>query len=212
MAATSNRCCGRHHRVLRRACVRHGRAESSTSCEQSAKKPRKSPLRRRRWATLWSVHAVPDKAGPLVLVVEDEPEIAALMRDFLEADGFRVLLAADAEEAAGALRAGAGLRAARRDAPGRVGLRPLPRDPRRLRGPGPVPERPRTATPTRSAASASAPTTTSSSRRPRRRSSPASRRSCAARARAAARGGFASAGSRSTSPRTRCSSPAGRCG
>ena len=42
--------------------------------------------------------------GPLVLVVEDEPEIAALMRDFLEADGFRVLLAADAEQAAGALR------------------------------------------------------------------------------------------------------------
>jgi DNA-binding response OmpR family regulator len=40
---------------------------------------------------------------PLVLVVEDEPEIAALMRDFLEADGFGVRLAADAEEAAGAL-------------------------------------------------------------------------------------------------------------
>ena len=38
------------------------------------------------------VHAVSDAAGPLVLVVEDEPEIAALMRDFLEADGFRVLL------------------------------------------------------------------------------------------------------------------------
>ena len=50
------------------------------------------------------VHAVSEKAGPLVLVVEDEPEIAALMRDFLEADGFRVLHAADAEEAAGALR------------------------------------------------------------------------------------------------------------
>jgi DNA-binding response OmpR family regulator len=51
------------------------------------------------------VRAISDSAGPLVLVVEDEPEIAALMRDFLEADGFRVLLAADAEEAAGALRA-----------------------------------------------------------------------------------------------------------
>jgi DNA-binding response OmpR family regulator len=38
-----------------------------------------------------------------VLVVEDEPEIAALLRDFLESDGFRVRLAADAEEAAGAL-------------------------------------------------------------------------------------------------------------
>jgi DNA-binding response OmpR family regulator len=49
--------------------------------------------------------AGPNSAGPLVLVVEDEPEIAALMRDFLEADGFRVLLAADAEAAAVALRA-----------------------------------------------------------------------------------------------------------
>jgi DNA-binding response OmpR family regulator len=53
-----------------------------------------------------SVHAISHAAGPLVLVVEDEPEIAALMRDFLEADGFRVLLAPDAEEAAGALGAG----------------------------------------------------------------------------------------------------------
>jgi len=50
------------------------------------------------------VRAVSDSARPLVLVVEDDPEIAALMRDFLEADGFRVLLAVDAEEAAGALR------------------------------------------------------------------------------------------------------------
>jgi DNA-binding response OmpR family regulator len=50
------------------------------------------------------VHAVPDRSGPLVLVVEDEPEIAALMRDFLEADGFRVLHAADARQAAEALR------------------------------------------------------------------------------------------------------------
>jgi len=51
------------------------------------------------------VHAASHPAGPLVLVVEDEPEIAALMRDFLEADGFRVLLAADAEAAAGPLAA-----------------------------------------------------------------------------------------------------------
>jgi DNA-binding response OmpR family regulator len=51
-----------------------------------------------------AVHAVPEKPGPLVLVVEDEPEIAALMRDFLEADGFRVQVAPDAERAAGALR------------------------------------------------------------------------------------------------------------
>ena len=50
------------------------------------------------------VRAISDSAGPLVLIVEDEPEIAALMRDFLEADGFRVLLAVDAEEAADALR------------------------------------------------------------------------------------------------------------
>jgi DNA-binding response OmpR family regulator len=38
-----------------------------------------------------------------VLVVEDDPEIAALVRDFLQAEGFGVRLAADAEEAAGAL-------------------------------------------------------------------------------------------------------------
>ncbi len=50
------------------------------------------------------VRAVREKAGPLVLVVEDEPEIAALMRDFLEADGFRVLHAVDAAEAVAALR------------------------------------------------------------------------------------------------------------
>ena len=51
-----------------------------------------------------SVDVVPENAGPLVLVVEDEPEIAALMRDFLEADGFRVEVAPDADRAAGALR------------------------------------------------------------------------------------------------------------
>lgn len=50
------------------------------------------------------VHDAHENAGPLVLVVEDEPEIAALMRDFLEADGFRVELATDADGAAGALR------------------------------------------------------------------------------------------------------------
>jgi DNA-binding response OmpR family regulator len=53
-----------------------------------------------------AVHDRWDAAGPLVLVVEDEPEIAALMRDFLEADGFRVLLAPDAEAAARPLAAG----------------------------------------------------------------------------------------------------------
>jgi DNA-binding response OmpR family regulator len=40
---------------------------------------------------------------PLVLVVEDDPEIAALIRDFLLAEEFGVRLAADAEQAAGAL-------------------------------------------------------------------------------------------------------------
>ena len=88
--------------VLGHACRLHGRAESSTSCEQTAKKPRKS-AGRRGWATLCWCTPSRDRSRPLVLVVEDEPEIAALMRDFLEADGFRVRLAADAEEAARAL-------------------------------------------------------------------------------------------------------------
>ena len=38
-----------------------------------------------------------------MLVVEDEPEIAALIRDFLQAEGFGVRLAADAEQATAAL-------------------------------------------------------------------------------------------------------------
>jgi DNA-binding response OmpR family regulator len=50
------------------------------------------------------VGAVSESPRPLVLVVEDEPEIAALLRDFLAADGFGVLLAADARQAAEALR------------------------------------------------------------------------------------------------------------
>ena len=49
------------------------------------------------------VHTVSEASGSLVLVVEDEPEVAALMRDFLEADGFRVLHAPDAHQAAAAL-------------------------------------------------------------------------------------------------------------
>jgi DNA-binding response OmpR family regulator len=52
-----------------------------------------------------SMQAVADRTAPLVLVVEDEPEIAALLRDFLEADGFRVALAADGEQATEALDA-----------------------------------------------------------------------------------------------------------
>ena len=127
-------------------------ASSSSSMVCGRVRPRANRVRRRRRKSpsrtaavddTVLVHAVSDRPGPLVLVVEDEPEIAALMRDFLEADGFRVLHAADAEQAAEALRLGAGLRAARRDAPGRVGLRPLPRDPRRLGRAGPLPERAR---------------------------------------------------------------------
>jgi DNA-binding response OmpR family regulator len=51
------------------------------------------------------MHALADRTPPLVLVVEDEPEVAALLRDFLEADGFRVAWAEDGEQAIGALRA-----------------------------------------------------------------------------------------------------------
>jgi len=70
-----------------------------TECE----KPAKIAVAAARVGDTVVVHAVPDRPGPLVLVVEDEPEIAALMRDFLEADGFRVLHAPDAHQAAAAL-------------------------------------------------------------------------------------------------------------
>ena len=50
------------------------------------------------------VQSARDPLAPVVLVVEDDPEIAALMRDFLEADGFCVWLATDAEEAANVLQ------------------------------------------------------------------------------------------------------------
>jgi len=43
---------------------------------------------------------------PTVLVVDDEPEIVELMRDFLEADGFRVMTAERGEEALAALDQG----------------------------------------------------------------------------------------------------------
>jgi DNA-binding response OmpR family regulator len=72
-----------------------------TECEESAKIAAAAV----RVGDTGVVHAVPKATGPLVLVVEDEPEIAALMRDFLEADGFRVLHAPDAREAAAALEA-----------------------------------------------------------------------------------------------------------
>ena len=45
--------------------------------------------------------------SPYVLLVEDEQEIADLMRDFLEADGFRVAHALNGDEAITALAAGA---------------------------------------------------------------------------------------------------------
>jgi DNA-binding response OmpR family regulator len=48
---------------------------------------------------------VPSAPGPYVLLVEDEREIADLMRDFLEADGFRVQHALDGDEAITALAA-----------------------------------------------------------------------------------------------------------
>ena len=41
----------------------------------------------------------PSSPGPLVLLVEDEQEIADLMRDFLEADGFRVAHSVGADDA-----------------------------------------------------------------------------------------------------------------
>jgi DNA-binding response OmpR family regulator len=50
---------------------------------------------------------VPSSTIPYVLLVEDEQEIADLMRDFLEADGFRVAHALDGDAAMGALAAGA---------------------------------------------------------------------------------------------------------
>lgn len=39
------------------------------------------------------------EVGRRILVVEDDRDVAGLMRDFLEADGFRVSLAADGEQA-----------------------------------------------------------------------------------------------------------------
>jgi len=105
-------------RVRYRACTRlHRRPAGSKSCEQSAKKTAKiSAVAATVGEDLWSCTPSPRKPGPLVLVVEDEPEIAALMRDFLEADGFRVQIATHAEQAAGGAAAGAGLRAAGCDA------------------------------------------------------------------------------------------------
>jgi DNA-binding response OmpR family regulator len=50
---------------------------------------------------------VPSPPSPRVLLVEDEQEIADLMRDFLEADGFRVDHALDGDAALTALAAGA---------------------------------------------------------------------------------------------------------
>jgi DNA-binding response OmpR family regulator len=49
------------------------------------------------------VQALSALPAPLVLVVEDDPEIAALMRDFLAAEDFRVELALDARQAGSAL-------------------------------------------------------------------------------------------------------------
>ena len=108
-----------------------------------AKKLRKSPLSAVPVGDTVLVNVAPRASGPLVLVVEDEPEIAALMRDFLEADGFRVLHAGDADQAVAALRTAPDCVLLDVMLPGRVGVRPLPRDPHRLGGARPVPERSR---------------------------------------------------------------------
>jgi DNA-binding response OmpR family regulator len=50
------------------------------------------------------MQALADRTSPVVLVVEDDPEVAALLRDFLEAGGFEVAEAGDAEQAVAALR------------------------------------------------------------------------------------------------------------
>lgn len=50
-----------------------------------------------------SVPHYTDPTTPTVLVVDDEPDIAALMRDFLEADGYAVVLAEDGSSALDAL-------------------------------------------------------------------------------------------------------------
>jgi DNA-binding response OmpR family regulator len=81
----------------------HGLPIGSTSCEQTPKSSRKIAAAAATVGETVEVRAVSDPAGPLVLVVEDEPEISALLRDFLEASGFRVVLAGDAEEATEAL-------------------------------------------------------------------------------------------------------------
>jgi len=86
------------------SCPLHGAGRSSTSYEQTAKSSRKIAVAASRVGDTVAMDAVCDRSGPVVLVVEDEPEIAGLMRDFLEANGFRVLLASDAEQATGALR------------------------------------------------------------------------------------------------------------
>jgi CheY-like chemotaxis protein len=45
-----------------------------------------------------------DRTAPLVLVVEDDPPIATVLRTYLEADGYRVELAADGHDAIQAAR------------------------------------------------------------------------------------------------------------
>lgn len=148
------------------------------------------------------VHALPKKVGPLVLVVEDEPEIAALMRDYLEADGFRVQVAPDAEQATEALLLAPDCVLLDVMLPGRSGFELC----REIRAGSEMPVlflSARGGDADKIRGLGLGPTTTSSSRRALRRSSPASRRSCAAPARVGAWGGFALAGSTSIWARTR---------
>jgi DNA-binding response OmpR family regulator len=76
---------------------------SSTLCEAIAKERRKSGFQRAAMRETVRVPAISAPTEPVVLVVEDDREVAALMQDFLEADGFRVELAIDAEQAARSL-------------------------------------------------------------------------------------------------------------
>jgi DNA-binding response OmpR family regulator len=59
---------------------------------------------RRQWAVL-AVEEIGMERRPVVLVVDDDADIAALMRDFLEADGYEVMLASDGRAALAVLDA-----------------------------------------------------------------------------------------------------------
>jgi len=68
-----------------------------TDDENPLKAGRRGGGRVRVWATLSRVSGHQD-AGASILVVEDDEQIAELMRDFLEAEGFRVRVAGSGHE------------------------------------------------------------------------------------------------------------------